>query len=226
MKKFNHIGNYNLQDIPTEYVNGKRYYCVDDKVKYPSITTILSTLPDKVQGLVKWRKRVGEKEANKVATQASRKGTVVHDMIEKYLDNNLHQREMNPVAVESFRKLQPWLDKYIDDIYMQEVALWSQHLRTAGRVDCIGKFDGKLSVIDFKTARKPKKKEWISDYFMQACGYSIMWEERTTIPITQLVVMISPSVGDPQIFVEHRDTWTDPLLKQIEYFYQENMNGY
>ena len=116
-------------------------------------------------------------------------------------------------------------DKYIDDIYMQEVALWSQHLRTAGRVDCIGKFDGKLSVIDFKTARKPKKKEWISDYFMQACGYSIMWEERTTIPITRLVVMITPTEGDPQVFVEHRDTWVDPLLNQIEYFYKGNVHG-
>ena len=221
MKKFNHVREISLKDIPTENIKGKRYYIVDDDIKYPSITTVMSTLPSKVKGLTDWRNKVGEKEANKISTQAARKGTVVHEIIEQYLDNKLDERRLNPIAVESFRKIQPWLDKYIDDIYMQEVALWSKHLRTAGRVDCVGKFDGKLSVIDFKTARKPKKKEWISDYFMQSCGYSIMWEERTGIPITSLVIMIAPTGSDPQIFVEHRDTWVTPLLEQIEYFYRE-----
>ena len=56
---------------------------------------------------------------------------------------------------------------------------------------------------------------------MQACGYSIMWEERTQIPITQLVIMITPTEGDPQVFIENRDTWAQPLLDQIEYFYRE-----
>ena len=226
MKKFNHVGDFPfLDDIPTKNIDGKRYYVVDEFKKYPSITTILSTLPDKVEGLGNWRKRVGNKEANKISTQAARKGTAVHDMIEKYLDNSLNEAKMNPIAVESFLKIQPLLDKYIDTIYMQEVALWSQHLKTAGRVDCIGKFDGKLSVIDFKTARKPKKKEWISDYFMQACGYSIMWEERTQIPITQLVIMITPTEGDPQVFIENRDTWVQPLLDQIDYFFKINSIG-
>ena len=110
---------------------------------------------------------------------------------------------------------------------MQEASLWSRHLKVAGRVDCVGQFDGKPAIIDFKTSRIPKKKEWISDYFMQACGYSIMWEERTTIPIAKLVIMITPSQGDPQIFVEHRDTWVKPLQDQIKYFYQENsIDGY
>ena len=223
MKTFIHEGDFSyLKDIPTENNNGKRYYVVDDDIKYPSITTIMSTLPDKIAGLSKWRKRVGEKEANKVSTQAARKGTVVHDMIEKYLDNNLNERRLNPIAVELFRKIQPWLDKYIDNIYMQEASLWSKHLGVAGRVDCVGQFDGKPAIIDFKTSRIPKKKEWIPDYFMQACGYSIMWEERTKIPITKLVIMITPTEGDPQIFVEHRDTWVKPLLEQIEYFYQES----
>ena len=86
MNKFKHIGNFDfLRSIPTENINGKRYYAIDDDIKYPSITTIMSTLPDKVKGLSDWRKRVGEKEANKISTQASRKGTVVHDIIEKYL---------------------------------------------------------------------------------------------------------------------------------------------
>lgn len=221
MKKFNHVREISLKDIPTENIKGKRYYIVDDDIKYPSITTVMSTLPSKVKGLTDWRNKVGEKEANKISTQAARKGTVVHEIIEQYLDNKLDERRLNPIAVESFRNIQPWLDKYVNDIYMQEASLWSQHLKVAGRVDCVGHFDGKPAIIDFKTARKPKKKEWISDYFMQSCGYSIMWEERTGIPITRLVIMIAPTGSDPQIFVEHRDTWVTPLLEQIEYFYRE-----
>ena len=221
MKKFNHVREISLKDIPTENIKGKRYYIVDDDIKYPSITTVMSTLQSKVKGLTDWRNKVGEKEANKISTQAARKGTVVHEIIEQYLDNKLDERRLNPIAVESFRNIQPWLDKYVNDIYMQEASLWSQHLKVAGRVDCVGHFDGKPAIIDFKTARKPKKKEWISDYFMQSCGYSIMWEERTGIPITRLVIMIAPTGSDPQIFVEHRDTWVTPLLEQIEYFYRE-----
>ena len=221
MKKFNHVREISLKDIPTENIKGKRYYIVDDDIKYPSITTVMSTLPSKVKGLTDWRNKVGEKEANKISTQAARKGTVVHEIIEQYLDNKLDERRLNPIAVESFRNIQPWLDKYVNDIYMQEASLWSQHLKVAGRVDCVGHFDGKPAIIDFKTARKPKKKEWISDYFMQSCGYSIMWEERTGIPITRLVIMIAPTGSDPQIFVEHRDTWVTPLLELIEYFYRE-----
>ena len=221
MKKFNHVREISLKDIPTENIKGKRYYIVDDDIKYPSITTVMSTLPSKVKGLTDWRNKVGEKEANKISTQAARKGTVVHEIIEQYLDNKLDERRLNPIAVESFRNIQPWLDKYVNDIYMQEASLWSQHLKVAGRVDCVGHFDGKPAIIDFKTARKPKKKEWISDYFMQSCGYSIMWEERTGIPITRLVIMIAPTGSDPQIFVEHRDTCVTPLLEQIEYFYRE-----
>ena len=121
MKKFNHVGDFSfMDDIPTENINGKRYYVVDEFNKFPSITTILSTLPDKVEGLAKWRKKVGKKEANKVSTQASRKGTIVHDIIEKYLDNSLNEARMNPIAVKSFRKIQPLLDKYIDKIYINK----------------------------------------------------------------------------------------------------------
>ena len=224
-KRFIHVGDYDFPKLVTENVNSKRHYVIGDEL-YPSITTIMGTLPSKVKGLADWRKRVGEKEASKVSTQAMSKGTAVHTMIEQYLDNELKTRFLNPIAVESFRRLQPILDKYINNIHSQEAQLWSEHLRAAGRVDCIGEFDGKLSVIDFKTSRIEKKKEWISDYFMQVCGYSIMWEERTGIPITQLVIMITPTEGNPQIFIEHRDTWSKPLIEQIEYFYQRNFNGH
>ena len=72
---------------------------------------------------------------------------------------------------------------------------------------------------------KEKKKEWIPDYFMQSCAYSIMWEERTEIPITQLAIIIAPQEGNPQVFLEHRDKWAKPLLKQIN-LYRRKLNEY
>ena len=247
MKTFNHVGSYEFAELITETINKKRHYVVGDK-KYPSVTTVTGSLPSKVKGLNDWRKKVGVKEANKITTKASAKGTAVHKLVEEYLNNQLFSQEKNKVtgvgishpldrysnslnlgrqlAIESFRSIQPALDRYIDNIHSQEVPLWSDHLKLAGRVDCVAEFDGRLSIIDFKTARKEKKREWISDYFMQSCAYSIMWEERTDLPITQLVVIIAPTEKKPQIFIEHRDVWTKPLLKQIEYFYRRNLNGY
>ena len=219
MKNFNHVGSYEFAELITETINKKRHYVVGDK-KYPSVTTVTGSLPSKVKGLNDWRKKVGVKEANKISTKASAKGTAVHKLVEEYLNNSFEGKFLNPLAAESFRSIQPALDRYIDNIHSQEVPLWSDHLKLAGRVDCVAEFDGRLSIIDFKTSRKEKKKEWIPDYFMQSCAYSIMWEERTDLPITQLVVIIAPTDKKPQIFVEHRDIWTKPLLKQIEYFYR------
>jgi genome maintenance exonuclease 1 len=225
MKNFNHVGSYEFAELITETINKKRHYVVGDK-KYPSVTTVTGSLPSKVKGLNDWRKKVGVKEANKISTKASAKGTAVHKLVEEYLNNSFESKFSNPLAIESFRIIQPVLDRYIDNIHSQEVPLWSDHLKLAGRVDCIAEFDGMLSVIDFKTSLKEKKKEWIPDYFMQSCAYSIMWEERTKIPITQLVVIIAPQEGKPQVFLEHRDKWVNPLRKQISHFYTRNVNGY
>ena len=77
-------------------------------------------------------------------------------------------------------------------------------------------FDGKLSIVDFKTSRKIKKQEWITNYFAQEAAYAIMWEERTGMPITQLVTLITVDNEQPQVFIEHRDKWTDLLFEAIE----------
>jgi genome maintenance exonuclease 1 len=100
----------------------------------------------------------------------------------------------------------------INNIHAQEIALYSDHLRLAGRVDCIAEFDGKLSVIDFKTSGKPKKKEWITNYFAQAAAYAIMYEERTGTPINRSVILIAVEDEEPQIFIESRDNYVKDLL--------------
>jgi genome maintenance exonuclease 1 len=117
----------------------------------------------------------------------------------------------NNLDLNRFISLAPYLEN-IDNIHVQERSLYSDHLRLAGTVDCIAEYSGRLSIIDFKTASKPKKKEWIHSYFMQCAAYAIMYEERTNRPITNLVIMISVEDDTPQIFFEKRDNWVKQLL--------------
>ena len=221
MKTFNHVTINGLGDMETKTINGSRHYVVDDGKFYPSVTTVLGKNPEKLKGLAEWRKRVGTDEANKISTQASR-----HNIIEDYLNNDLNgQYNENPLGMDMFTMIQPTLDGRLDNIHAQEVALYSKHLGVAGRVDCIAEFDNKLSVIDFKTSRREKKHEWIHDYFKQASAYSIMWEERTGMPIVQLVVLVMVDDSNPQIFIEHRDNWTESLIESIDYYNKEYGDG-
>ena len=115
----------------------------------------------------------------------------------------------------------PLLDR-IDNIHGQEIALYSDHLRLAGRVDCIAEYEGKLSIIDFKTSAKPKRKDWIGSYFAQAAAYAVMYEERTGIPIDQSVIMVAVEGDDPQVFVEKRDNYVELLLSARDTWESEN----
>jgi len=182
---------------------GRKYFTPEGKT-YPSVTTVLS-IQDK-SGLEAWKKRVGEEEAKKISTQAATRGTAVHKLAEDYLNNiETYAEEHMPSNVFSFNQIKKILDKHVDNIWMQETFLYSDYLETAGQVDCIAEFDGKLSIIDFKTSRRPKKKEWIKNYFMQESFYAVAFEERTKRPITQLVTIITVDGDDPQVFIEKRD---------------------
>lgn len=226
MKTFNHITTNEFRELKKKEVNGSRQYLIEDNKVYPSITTVLGKDPDKIAGLKQWRKRVGTKEANKISTQSSRRGTRVHNIVEDYLKNDLNgQYNDNPLGMGMFTAIQPVLDERLDNIHAQEVTLWSDHLGVAGQVDCVAEFDKKISIVDFKTSSKPKKPEWIHSYYKQAAGYAVMWEERTGIPITQLVVLVMVDGDNPQIFIEHRDNWTKSLIESIDYYKKEYMNG-
>lgn len=194
-----------------------RLYETPDGVKYPSITTVLSILSE--EGIRKWKERVGEEEAAKISYRASTRGTAVHEIIEKYIDNIENFKDgFSPNIIASFLDIKPVLDTRIGRVFAQESPLYSKHLGVAGRVDCVAEFDGVLSIIDFKTSRKPKKKEYITNYFMQESAYAIMWEERTGMPITQLVTIIAVDDEIPQVFIEHRDNWDKKLIETIHLY--------
>jgi genome maintenance exonuclease 1 len=118
----------------------------------------------------------------------------------------------------SLSNLKPSLNR-IGKIFAQEAPLYSKHLGVAGRVDCVGLYDGVPSIIDFKTSKKPKKKEWVTSYFMQEAAYAIMWEERTGMPITNLVTIMDIDNEEPMVYIEHRDNWTAKLKETIELYH-------
>jgi genome maintenance exonuclease 1 len=177
-------------------------------------------------GIAKWRKKVGNEEADRISYRASTRGTAVHEIIEKYINNDEDFRDgYTPDIIQSFIDVRHILDNRIGTVYAQEAPLYSNHLGVAGRVDCVAEFDGKISIIDFKTSRKPKPTKFISNYFMQESAYAIMWEERTGMPITQLVTIIAVDQSEPQVFIEHRDNWVRPLRETIKKYNEENSSA-
>jgi hypothetical protein len=189
--------------------NGTRYYVTPEGFKYPSITTVLSQY--NIKHIMEWRARVGEEQANKISRQAAGRGTRIHKICEDYLNNNLPSFK-NPLDQDNFNTFKPILNR-INNIRCQETKLYSNHLRIAGTVDCIGEFDNKLSVIDFKTSSKPKNREQIENYFMQAAAYAIMFEERVGIPVPKIAILISVDDSAPQVFVDRRDNHTKRLIE-------------
>jgi genome maintenance exonuclease 1 len=204
------------EDLTTQNVDGKRLYVTPEGKKFPSVTTVLSI--NTRDAIMEWRRRVGSEEANRVSSFAASRGTRVHTMVERYLDNrDDYLEKSNHLTRHNFETMRPVLDKRLSKVILQEAPLYSEHLGLAGRVDCVGVFDGKLSIIDFKTASKPKRWDWIHNYFMQETAYAIAFEERTGIPIVDLVTIIVNDVDDhPQVFQEKRDVWVKPLFDTIE----------
>ena len=201
------------EDLQAQTSKIGRTYETPTGKAYPSITTVLSILSE--DSIRAWRKRVGEEEANKISHRASSRGTKVHSIIEDYL-NNVQTNSYMPDIVASLTNIKPILDKRIEEIYGLEVPLYSDYLGVAGRCDCIAKFDGVPSILDFKTSRKKKKREWIHNYFAQGAAYAIMFEERTGMPIPNVVIIMDVDNDDPIVFKEHRDEWTNLLTDTIK----------
>lgn len=186
-----------------------RVYETPSGEKYPSVTSVLSLHSQ--DGIAKWRAKVGDEEANKISSRASKRGTSIHSLCEQYIKEGKAVPD-NIFDVEMFTALAPELDR-IDNVHGLETQLFSHHLQVAGTVDCIGEYDGKLSIIDFKTSSKPKKKDWIEGYFMQTAAYAVMFEELTGIPINRLVIIIGVDDHGPQIFHEKRDNWIKTFIE-------------
>jgi genome maintenance exonuclease 1 len=214
---FNYCPPIELQNLKSEtFPDGRRYYVLPDGTKLPSVTTVIGAKSKRA--ILEWRRRVGEEEANKISRKASGRGTNVHTLCEQYL-NNESLGDIMPDAKEMFLTLKPLLHR-INNIHYQECALWSIKLGMAGRVDCIGEFDGVLSVIDFKTSKRIKKKEDIDNYFAQCVAYACMYEELIGKGIDQIVIIMAVEDSEPLLFIEKTEDHLNTLLEYIK-FYKE-----
>ncbi|NBP16768.1 hypothetical protein EBU95_20675 [bacterium] len=215
---FNYCPPEELQDLrSTTFPDGKRYYQLLDGTRLPSVTTILGAM--KKEAIMAWRKRVGEEVANAISKKATGRGTNVHTLCERYLNND-ELGDIMPDAKEMFFSIKPLLNR-INNIWYQEQALYSKKLGAAGRCDCIAEFDGKLSIIDFKTSKKIKSKDDIQDYFWQCCAYSLMLEEMIGQSVDQLVIIMAVEDESPLLFIEKTEDHIEGLVKAIE-FYKNN----
>jgi len=222
MKTFNHVtGLPDLKPLSVEEIHGKRYYISPSGKKLPSVTTVLGHF--KKKQISEWRARVGDEQANLISTRAATRGTKFHNMMEKYLlnDNTLFE-DIMPDMKQAFHDVKDAIDK-IDNIHYIEGQMFSERLGLAGRTDCIGEYDGVLSIIDFKTSLKPKKKEWIENYFEQGTAYAMMYEELVGNPIDNIVIIVSTDDGSQplQVFQENKYDYMQSLLEKIHIYKQE-----
>jgi len=199
---FNHI-QHNYEKITrTTAKDGSRVYRTPSGNAYPSVTSVTGLLNK--QAILEWRKRVGEEVANQISTRAANRGTRVHSLCEDYLNNE--KLDIDIFDQEIWDSILPELNK-INNIHALESQLYSDHLEVAGTVDCIAEYEGKLSVIDFKTSRRQKTADQIHNYFMQCSAYAVAFEERTQVPVNRLTIIMAVDDSEPLVFHESRDNW-------------------
>lgn len=214
---FNHV-DIELPSLERETIDGVRYYKIpngEELLKFVSITSVTSH--KNRQFFADWRKKVGEETADKITRQATSRGTDMHLLVEHLLKND-DLPKVQPLAEVLFKIALPELNK-INNIYALESSLYSKYLGVAGTVDCIAEYNGELAVIDFKTSKKPKPKEWIEHYFVQAVAYACMLYELTGISVKKLVILMACENGECVVYEEYdKQKYIKLLVQYIREF--------
>ena len=221
---FVHLEKLKDFDLDAKLVDGVRYYNTPTGL-YPSITSITSFYNRKV--FENWRKRVGDEEANKITRVSTRRGTLLHDLIEQYLRNNdISKLDVMPSTMALFVSARESLDN-INNIHALETSLYSEYLGVAGRVDCIAEYEGELSVIDFQTSKKPKPEKWIEQYFVQETAYACMYYDMTGTIVKKLVTIMACENGECVVYVKrNKGDYIKLLTKYIKEFVNNKLGEY
>ena len=222
---FKHI-DVTLPELERETIDGVRYYKVpteEELLKLVSITSITSHFNREI--FINWRKKVGEEEAEKITKAATSRGTDMHSLVENYLDNK-DLPSVAPMADFLFKIAKTNLNR-INNIYALEGSLYSKQLGIAGTVDCIAEYDGELAIIDFKTSKKPKPREWIEHYFVQCMAYGCMLYELTGISVKKLVIIMACENGECVVYEERdKSKYIKLLSKYIRKFVGDKLELY
>ena len=222
---FNHV-DLTLPKLSRETIDGVRYYSVPDEdelLKLVSITSVTSHFNKEI--FINWRKKVGNAKADKITKAATTRGTDMHTLTEYYLKND-NLPEVPPISEFLFKIAKGELNK-INNIHALEGSLYSKELGIAGTVDCIAEYNNELSIIDFKTSKKPKPREWVEHYFVQAMAYGCMLYELTGISVKKLVIIMACENGECVIYEEYdKSKYIKLLGKYIRKFVGDKLELY
>ena len=223
---FNHV-DIDLPKLTRETIDGVRYYSVPDEdelLKLVSITSITSHFNKEI--FVEWRKRVGNEEADRVTKAATSRGTDFHTLTEHHLLNEDKPSKVLPISNFLFHVAKEKIGN-INNIYALEGSLYSKQLGIAGTVDCIAEYNGELAIIDFKTSKKPKPRDWIEHYFVQCMAYGCMLYELTGISVKKLVIIMSCENGECVVYEEYdKRKYIKLLTKYIRKFVGDKLDLY
>jgi len=222
---FKHI-DIELPKLERETIDGVRYYRVPDDeelLKLVSITSVTSHFNKEI--FINWRKKVGDEEADRVTKAATSRGTDMHTLVEDYLHNR-NLSDVQPISDFLFKIAKTELNR-INNIYALEGSLYSKQLGIAGTVDCIAEYDGELAIIDFKTSKKPKPREWIEHYFVQCMAYGCMLYELTGISVKKLVIIMACENGECVVYEERdKSKYIKLLTEYIRKFVRDKLELY
>ena len=220
---------YNYTSIKRVEENGKRHYQTPEGHKVPSVTTILDATKseESKQALFNWKKRVGEEKAKEITTEAAGRGTRMHKWLENYVkDGLLSEPGTNPYSIQSHGMakiiIENALHKHVDEFWGIEVPLYYSQLY-AGTSDCIGMWKGKPAILDFKQTNKPKKREWIEDYFLQVSAYAMAHNSIHGTSINTGVILMCSANKEYQEFETKDDEfeyYSNKWLDRIEMYYK------
>ena len=221
---------YDYTPIKRRQVDGKRLYTTPTGVAVPSVTTILDKTKseEKKQILRNWKKRVGEAKAQAIVTEAANRGTRMHTYLEKYvLGEELKETVSNPYAQQSLDMAKIVVEEglcNVDEYWGTEVALYFPKIY-AGTTDLVGVHKGEAAILDFKQTNKPKKREWIEDYFMQLVAYAEAHNEVYGTDIRKGVVLMCSKDYAYQEFIaegDEWDMWKEKWWARVEQYYKEH----
>jgi len=222
---FNHI-DIELPQLQRETIDGVRYYSVPDEEKLlrlVSITSVTSHYNKEI--FINWRKKVGDEKADRITKAATSRGTDMHTLVEHHLKNE-GLPKVQPISDFLFKIAKPSLNK-INNIHALEGSLYSKQLGIAGTVDCIAEYEGELAIIDFKTSKKPKPREWIEHYFVQCMAYGCMLYELTGISVKKLVIIMSCENGECVVYEERdKSKYIKLLTEYIGKFVRDKLELY
>ena len=209
--------------------SGRVYQSVSVDIPMPSVTTILDSTKDKTS-LKAWEEQVGKEKADKIRNDAATVGTHMHNVIERLLLNRPLEVPRTWLQVKGYRMGHQLIEHFfphVDEVWGTEVSLYVPNTY-AGTSDCIGVYKGKPCIMDFKQTNKPKKREWIEDYFMQLAAYSEAHDKRHGTQIDHGVIMMMCQDGTPQEFTttgreftQYKDMW----WRRVEQ-YQKKSQGF